>query len=157
MRSLSGKRLKYHGFRIQELQKLAVMLNRFQTLSNQLIFHKNTEWSTVDWKKNIWQKSEKNLGISKSCTPLRTNISPWEWMVWRCVFFLKWSRLRGHVNFRGGTFTWLSEKEYCKMQIAWISITLHFEVEVLAQGIDQYLSISDILRSTNQTVPSSLL
>lgn len=43
MRSLSGKRLKYHGFRIQELQKLAVMLNRFQTLSNQLIFHKNTE------------------------------------------------------------------------------------------------------------------
>ena len=26
----------------------------------------------------------------------------------------------------------------------------HFEVAVLAQGIDQYLSISDILKSTNQ-------
>ena len=117
MRSLSGKRLKYHGFRIQKLQKLAVMLNRFQTLSNQLIFHKNTEWSTVDWKKNIWQKSEKNLGISKSCTPLRTNISPWEWMVWRCVFFLKWSRLRGHVNFRGGTLQGINISHLGKRKI----------------------------------------
>ena len=38
-----------------------------------------------------------------------------------------------------------------------ILTALHFEVEVLARGIDQYLSISDILKSTNQTVPSSLL